>query len=72
MRCGSRAAVALRRGGGGGGKLAFVSRATSVEAGVKVGAEERGSQGRPALFERLHPNLFPLRVSSGNKNNFFP
>lgn len=49
-----------------------MSRATSVEAGVKVGAEERGSQGRPALFERLHPNLFPLRVSSGNKNNFFP
>lgn len=67
-----QAAVALRRGGGGGGKLAFVSRATSVEAGVKVGAEERGSQGWPALFERLHPNLFPFHVSSRNKNNFFP
>lgn len=37
--------AALRRGGGfGGGRLAFGSRATSVEAGVEAGAEEQGSQ----------------------------
>lgn len=55
------------------GKLAFVSRMTSVEAAVEAGAEEQGNQAGQesgCLRDCTQISFFPPCVSSGNKNNF--